>query len=522
MPTLMDRVFPAWGRATQLTEASTALVDARRVINAQGMELENFRESMSELSLYLEDLNWIPIDGWNRENGTGFDIKVIKEQADRCRALLAVNPTIKKAVNARIGYIWGRGVKFEGDGIQRFIDNNRNQKLLFDDSAKAVVESQLATDGNVWTARSTNGELKSIPIQHIAGYVLDENDPSRVLYWYVSYTVMVKNFASGVDVPKIVEVFYPADDNTNKLVGKIDGIPVDKSIRVVHIAANRQEGWIFGIPDIMAAMFWAKAHKELFEAGTTYVKAQGKFASKVVAKSALGAQNAAARVADAPRRDPMSGEVMDVGGTAVMSGGLDYQLMGKMSGGVDFDNFDPVAGLVAVGLGIPLRVILGNAENSEQSLEQSVVNEMQMRQKLWTSYFKSVLGANRKVRVSWPKIRTEPEYRRIQSVEISNKTNSLTPQELRQLTLEAYDLDGDPNKLPDIEKNNFVLQQKAIADHNAQIAEKAADKAAIAAEKVAKASTPEQGVDAGIGKLSTGGDAKASRNDKSDTNTKNE
>lgn len=507
----LDKLLPE--RVVALQENAKLLTDARGIINAQGYELDRMQESMSELSLYLEDLDWVPITGW--QDFAGFKLETVKEQSDRCRALLSVNPTIKKAVNARVGYIWGRGVQFSGNGITRFVDDARNQQLIFDDSAHWPLEAQLATDGNIWFAKNTqNGDLINVPINHVAGWVLDKNDPTRVLYWLRSYTLLEKNFSTGIDEPKVINVFYPADDNTYPLVSSIDGIKVDKNMRMVHLAANRQEGWILGLPDIMAAMFWAKAHKELFESGTTYVKAQGKFAAKVVSNTRGGAANAAARIAETPRRDPLSGEVMDTGGTAVMSGGLDYQLMGKMTGGVDFDNFDPVAGLVAAGLGIPLRVLLGDAETPDTSLEQSVVNEMQMRQKLWTSFFKRLFGVERKVTVSWPKIRTEPEYRRIQSVEISNKTGVLSGEELRQLTLEAYDLNGDPKKLPDIEKNPYILQQKAIADHQAKIAEKAAEKAA--------ASVPEQGVDAGIGKLSTGDDAKASRNDQTDTNTKNE
>lgn len=498
-----------------LTEAQKELVSERAHRLALQFEGERMDESIRELSLYLEDLNWIPLGGW--ENNNGFTLDIIKEQSDRIRALLAVNPTIKKAVNARVGYIWGRGCTFEGEGIVRMQNNPYNKRLVFDDNAKWKLEAQLATDGNIWTVRDlSSDELMNLPIQKISGWVLDENDQSRVLYWLYTDTVVTKNFSNGVESTKYIKVFYPAHDNTRQMPKSIDGIPVDSRKRVVHLAANRQEGWILGLPDIMAAMFWAKAHKELFESGTTYVKAQGKFASKVVSKTTAGAQSAAARIAEAPRRDPNSGEVLDAGGTAVLSGGMDMQLMGKMTGGVDFESFDPVAGLIAVGLGIPRDVITGKSATEEVSLEQTTVDEMKLRQKLWSWYFTSLFGDNRKVKVVWPKIRTEPEYRRIQSVEISNKSNTLHPEELRQLTLEGYGLEGDPKDLPDIKENNAYLMAKAVADNAAKNAEKAADKAAE------QASVPEQGVDAGIGKLSTGKDAKASRNNTADRNTKNE
>lgn len=497
---------------TQLKEAAATASTLAAQNMAMDFERADLRESIRELSLYIEDLNWIPVDGWEEEKG--FSIDVIKEQSDRLRALLTVNPTIKKAVNARVGYIHGRGVSFEGPAIiKKTIENAHNDQVVFSETAKWKLEAQLATDGNLWSARSKrSGEITMVPIHHIAGWVVDENDPSRVLYWLRKYTVMVKNFSNGVETPKYIEEFIPAYGYSSGTTRTIDGITVNRDLEMVHLAVNRQEGWILGIPDIMAAMFWAKGMKELYESGAAYVKAQGKFASKIISKTQAGAQRAAAAVAEAPRRDEATGQVLDIGGTAVMSAGLDMQLMGKMSGGVDFKAFDSVVALVAVGLDLPLAVLLGTADGEEKSLEQTTVDAMKLRQKDWSWYFKALLAPS-KVTVIWPKIKTEPTYRQIQSIGLSNEAATLTREELRGLTLEAYDLHGDPNKLPDIEKNAKYLMQKLIADN-------AAEHAAEAAETASEA-LPEQGVTGAVGKLSTGKDAKDSRNDKSDPNTKN-
>lgn len=517
MANLLQRLFnpnfavDALAESQELRSARELLLE-NTALNAQN---ETFRESMTDLMRFLEDVNWVSIDGWEDEKG--FTLDAIKEQSDRIRALVTMNPTIKKAVNARAGYIWSRGVSFDGSGINKMLNHKRNQSLLFSENAHWRLETQLATDGNVWVAKDKKTEETIlIPINQIAGWVLDKKDPSRVNYWLRSYTEIVKNFSTGVETKKEIRVFYPAHDYTGGVVSEIDGIKVDRTTTMIHAAANRQEGWILGVPDVIAAMFWARAHKELFEAGTTYVKAQGRFASKVVAKTTNGAQNSASRIAATPRRDPETGEILDAGGTAVMSGGLDYQLMGKMSGGVDFDNFDPVAGLIAAGLDIPVDVLLGKSDSDIKSLEQSVVDAMTLRQALWTEFFVAVFG--RKVTVKWPKIRTEPEYRRLQAVELANNTNVLHRHELRQLTLEGFGIEGDPNDLPDIAEQPDVAIAKAIGDDAAVHAEKAAEQAA----KVAKATGATQGVTGKVGKLSTGKDAKDSRNDKTDTNTKNE
>jgi hypothetical protein len=519
MANLIQRLFNPTLMLDALNETVELRTSRDLTIENTALQYQNdyMQESMTELMRFVEDTNWDRIGGWEEEHG--FSIESIKKQADHLQALMTINPTIKKAVNVRIGYIWSRGVTFDGAGTTKMVNNKRNKQLLFNDNAHWRLEAKLATDGNIWAAKDKGSEeVVIVPIGQIAGWVLDENDPSRVNYWLRKYTVRTKNFSSGKEVDKYIEVFYPAHDYTGNTVASIDGIKVDRNIQMVHIAANRQESWILGVPDIMAAMFWAQAHKELFESGTTYVKAQGRFASKVVGKTANGAQNSAARIADTPRRDPATGEILDSGGTAVMSGGLDYQLMGKMSGGVDFGAFDPVAGLIAVGLGVPLDVLLGRSDSDIKSLEQSVVDEMSMRQQLWSEFFQSLFG--RSVTVIWPKIRTEPEYRRLQSIEIANATNALSRLELRQLTLEGFGITGDPTALPDISEQPQVAIAKAIGDNAAKHAEKAAAAAATVAADAASV-IGEQGVTGSVGKLSNGADNKASRDNPADTNTAN-
>lgn len=508
-PAYVEQLEEAAAEGTQAAQALTGLK-----AQAYGLEMENTRltEGLTDLMKFVEDIGWDRIDGFEQDKG--FTMESLKTNAEVLRSILTANPTIKKAVNARYGYVWGRGVTLK-NAPKKALDNARNDSVLFSDVAHWQLEAALATDGNVWVARdSRTSEFFLVPMDQLGGYISDPNDPTRVQYWLRSYTQQTKNYSQGNSNPDHIEVFYPAADYTGPIPARIDGITVDRNIRITHVTANRQSGWLLGVPDLFAAMFWTKAHKELFEAGTTFVKAQGKFASKVVSKTAAGAANAAARVADSPRRDE-SGQVLDYGGTAVMSGGLDMQLMGKMSGGVDFKAFEPVAGLIAAGLGIPLRVLLGDADSEEKSLEQSTVDEMVLRQKLWGWFYKTIFAPT-KVEAIWPKIKTEPEYRRLQSVEIANKTNVLHRTELRQLTLEGFGLDGDPKDLPDIKEQPDVAIAKAKGDDAAKHAEAAAEQAA----DLAAQSTPEQGKDAGIGKLSTGKDANAARDNKSDKNVK--
>lgn len=515
MATLMQRLFNPYSAVRQdlfeHREAKSNLTLANENL-ALSAETTVLQESLTNLMRFVEDANWETIGGYGEDETKGFTLDAIKDNAIRTRPLLAVNPTIKKAINARAGYIWGRGVTFKNMPGGKLFDDLRNQKVVFSDNAHWRLESLLSTDGNVWAAhRKTKKEIFTIPLTEIKGWVLDGTDTSRVNYWLREWTEKQTDFATGVETTVMHKYMYPASDLSGNAVSMINGVPVDRTTVVTHVAANRQDGWILGLPDIMASMFWARAHKELFESGTTYVKAQGRFASKVVGTDSKGVQSSAARIAEAPRRDPMSGEVLDTGGTALMSGGLDLQLMGKMSGGVDFDKFNPVASLVAVGLGIPTEVLLGTSDSDVKSLERTTLDEMRLRQHLWAEFFVNLVGVP-KLEVIFPKIRTEPEYRRLQAVELANNTNVLHRSELRMLTLEGFDIEGDEDDLPDIEEQPMVAINKATSDHAVPTPNAGGDVNASGS----------QGRSGRVGKLSTGQDAKNARNDPTDTNTKNE
>lgn len=509
-------------KAVELQDAY-GQIEALRTDNERATAALN--ESVRELSLWFEDVGWERLDGWTDE-AQGFSLKTIKEQADRCRSLLTVNPIIKKASNARIGFVWGRGVSFDKVPA-RIIKDEQNKARFFSDAAHDLLERTLQTDGNVFALRSKNGQkIVYVPLEQITGWTVDENDPSRVEYWLREYDVRVTDYATGAETDKHFKAWYPAAGQGGT-VRKIADTPVDRSYEMVHTAVNRQAGWILGIPDIVAGMFWARAHKELFEAGTTVVKARGRYASKVVANTKAGAQKAAAAVAATPRRDETTGEILEYGGTAVMSSGLDMQLMGRMSDGVDFTAFKPVLAMVAAGLEVPVSVLSAESQSDEESLEQSIVDAAVRRQNVWSEFFDALFGRPTNFTAHWPQIKTDTTYRQIQSIEIANRTNLLSQEELRELSLDAFGVEGDPTKLPPLEDNPNYTVPAALAKLKAKLEADAAEKAAEVAKEQAEqaadnaandgsANTPDQGVDANVGKLSNGSDAHDAR-DKGET-----
>ncbi len=494
-------------RKTRINEsASVSQTDHLNVVNELLRQQVELRESNGLLSLKLEDYMWIPVAGWQTDRG--FSLGTIQDEADHCRALYAINPLIKKAVTARVGMIHGRGCRIltEGGKGQASVDRELelNHRKIFGPVARARLEAELSSTGNVWVIRERNKTAITVPIHQIQGYISEVDDPTKVLYWHRSYQAQTTNMESGQQETIIVSEYIPTSAVTSP-VANIGEVPVRRSARMLHIAANRQEDWILGLPDVFAAKFWTKGHKEMFEAGHEFALAQGQVAAKVTGGSGLGSQLAASRLADEPRRDPDTGEVMGYGGTFVGSNGMDYQLMGKMGSGIDFKSYDRIVGLVAAATGVPAKVLLAESDSDEISLEQTTVDDMKLRQQLWGEFYEDFFDSP--VQVVWPRIKQETVYRVQQAIELTNRSNTMTAAEKRLLALESWGLEGSADEVPDIMEHPDVQVYLAKKQIDLEYAPLIAEAEGKSEDELTRKTTNDQGNDQGLGKLSDGEDS---------------
>ena len=139
---------------------------------------------------------------------------------------------------------------------------------------------------------------------------------------------------------------------------------------------------------------------------------------------------------------------------------------------------------------------------------------MKMRQALWGEFYEDFLSPLG-VRVVWPRIKQETVYRVNQSIEISNRTNTLTAEEKRLLTLEAYGLEGDANQVPDINEHPdvqvYLAKKKIDLEYAALIAAAEASASTEEEADTGRSTVNDQGNDQKLGKLSDGEDAHDAR-----------
>ena len=433
--------------------------------NALQNSMEVLQESFADAMLALDDVGWKPLGG--DEDATEIRLETIKTISQTTRGLVAINPLIKRGVAVRTTYIWGAGVKFEGiDEDDPILTDRTNKKFIFSPQAFAELEAVMATDGNLFVLISKGKARRSVlstgvpkmtrvPMGEITATISDPENREDVWFYRREWTVESESYATGDKSANVRVAWFPATDYdvTNGKPFNIKGKPVVWNSAILHNTANKQVGWKWGAPDLMSVIFWTKAYKEFLENSATLVKAYSRFAFKVTAQTKNGVQGAATKVAAQPVRDPFTGEVSGVGGTAVMGMGTSLSTIGRTGGSVDFSAGLPLAAMVAAGLEVPLTSLTADGGSSNRSaaetLETPTLKAMKARQQLWGGFFERLFDYVGKpnVKAVWGKIDPGDLLRQMQAITAALPLNVLHAEELRELVVIALEL-NDSRELP--------------------------------------------------------------------------
>lgn len=403
--------------------------DENRYLNA---EVREAREDLLKVADAFDSVGWAPLDS---KNAKEIDLATVKRAANVSRALYAMNPFVQSGVNARIGYIWGRGVVFDGvESINDKIEDNRRK--LFNDSAYTELERVLATDGNSFTALPTGDADEDslafrVPLDQIMSAVSNPDDVEDVWYYRREWSVKLTNSQTG-DQREVTKIkYYPSLEYYQRLQKAGKNLPrrwkdagVEQNYVIHHVAVNRQIGWRWGVPDVLPVIFWAKAYKEYLEDNATLVKAYSRIAWQIQAGSVGGAQAAGAQVMAPPTRDPMTGELQYVGSTVVTGPGTVASAMPATGSQVDFSKGSAMASAIAAGLQVPKTVITrdpgeGNRSTAE-TLDLPTLKAMESRQLLHTDRFLQLFefwGAKVTPVVQSSRKRSEPNSKEAEEAE---------------------------------------------------------------------------------------------------------
>lgn len=433
-----------------------------------GIKVEELEESLLRISDAFDSIGFAPMPV---DDVKEMPLKTVKKMAEISRSTATMNPFVKRGVKARISYVWGKGVQFDKiDGIQDKLDNNRSK--AFNAQAYEELEMAAATDGNVFRAIPVDNEINSltdpkiirVPLDQIVGAVSNPDDFEEVWYYKREVEVRKTDPNTGEEKKDTVIKYYASMQYFQKLAKQGKNLPrrrgkygVEQNYVMQHIAVNRQVGWRWGVPDVAPVVFWANAYKAYLEDNATLVKAYSRLAWQVKANSQSGASAAAAQVMSPPTRDPLTGEMRDVGGMAVTGPGTTLQAQGVNSSQVDFSKGTPLASAIASGLEVSLIVITsdpgsGNRSTAE-TLDLPTLKAMESRQLLWSEAFDELFefwGATDSI-VTWPQIYNDSTKDRIAAVGTAKELGLIYPEEARKEILDVLGIAPFKpwNELPD-------------------------------------------------------------------------
>lgn len=439
-----------------MQDGLTMLANAVTYLQTCVQESE-IRESVDLRALQLEDIGWVCLEG--QEGDTGLSLGTLHDLSEKLRDQAAMNPLHKRGAQLRQVYVFGRGIDFTGltPKTEDIIANPYNKSALFSSQAYETNNLALFTDGNLFIIRDEKtNTLTVVPIKQISSVITDPDDSSKIRY--------IKRSWSDGETNK--ERWYPLARYKKTKVGRgirtgginktitskgSKPIPVAQDQVMYHHSTQRQTGWMFGVPDSLAASVWAIAYSNYLTDDATLVKALSQFAWSVTTANKTGRDNASVQVA-----------TPGVGGTSIMGSNNALGSVGVPSAQVNFNNGQPLAAMVATSFGVPVIALLsspgatGGSYGAATTLDEPTVKGMASIQDSWVILYEEILSdmGSPKVETTFPNINQDPTYRETQSIGLAYSDGRLHQDEARAATLKALDVKQLHEELPEPDEFN--------------------------------------------------------------------
>mgnify|MGYP003630289223 FL=1 len=421
---------------------------------AMASENELLKESYASMAaavLAFDDKGWNDVGAATGENG--FSLQELKDAAKRIREMSEGNPLLKRGSALRSSYVFGKGVSFGilPSRFQKFVDDQKNQDVLFSTEAQTINERSHFTDGQFFVLGDVSTKtFQRIPFSEITAVVTNPDNPEELWYYRRSWTRKAQDLGGTGNRDEELNVWYPADTYVplnGRYVSRIGDYPVNVKFRMFASRVNRRAGRIWGVPDAMPAVPWAHAYNEFLKDGSRMLKALSMFAWQLKSKTKAGVTNAAAAIATPGA----------AGSTAVMGSDMELSSMPR-AGSIDLTDGRPLGSMVASALEVSVVALLSDpgtsgAYGTAQTLDVPTLKAMEARQAIWTNFYRRILFfmGIKEPYINWPKIESEPSQRLMQALALARETNAIWDDEYRDAVIETLDIPKLHETPPDAE-----------------------------------------------------------------------
>lgn len=372
-------------------------------------QVEALTDALQEATLDARQLLAADDTGWSTLPGQDGDVisrEAILITARVARVMVVADPLIKRGVSIRVAYLGVPSISADAGGedggqdvnalVQAFLDDPGNAETLTSAQACEERERERATDGNTFhtlitSPRTGRVQVRRIPLEQISDVITDPEDATTRWYYLRSWTQrVVEQGYTGLTRSRTEtrRAYYPdVGHRPTQRPRTIDGIPVEWDKPVVHTEVNRPSGARWGVPDVLAAIPWARGYKSALEDWAKHHKALAAIAYTASVKGRKGA--AAVR-----ERMPVSNG--EAGQTAIVGEGNSLAAVSKSGAVLQADAAEPLAGLVAAALDVPKTMLLADpgvtgARATAETLDRPLELDRLARRRLDTDLLVAVL-----------------------------------------------------------------------------------------------------------------------------------
>lgn len=424
-------------------------------IHNQLLELAGDNETLKEnldrvrqqfLRLEYENVNWMKIyGGGSGQQDSGPRLDLLHTISARLREEVAGSALPKRAEEARYAYTFGKAFMIEGmdeqrptkpkrgrkPALQAFYDSSDAKRHVFSDEAKKKMHAASATDGVfLLVGDNRTKEVHTIPVHQIADVMTHPDYDDEIWAYLRKWDRTTFNNSTGVPETKTRSEWIYTDTFKGTKAKTINKEPVNPDLTIIDAVFNRQVGWTFGVPDLMAGQVWNQKYLTMIAYGEQVTETLAYFAAKVKVNSQPGSNNVGLKIGNAGKE---KGQVVTYGA------GNEIDIFSTAGKAYDFGSLRVFAGFYAASVGIPLTDLTadpsaaGASYGSAQALQPGARRLIEARRLYWADWYKRVLkwATGEDINVVPESIMEEDEYRTIQKVAIAWNSGLFHEDEIR-------------------------------------------------------------------------------------------
>ena len=444
--------------------------DTERLENQLVATIGILEERIAELEFAQEDV------GWDRVNANDSKYEFTKEHLNkivsRSRIFYLHNPLINRAVSLQSDYVFAQGINIEATNdavnevIQAFIDDPQNMREITGHQARLMKEQTLMLDGNVFLVLFTDVmsgtvQVRSVLVEEITEIITNPDDSNEIWYYQREWTS--RTYKNGTYTTKNNKVLYPDIDYRASIAVKsrtsYEGIQVQWNAPIYHVKVGGLSKSRYGVPEVYAALDWAKAHRTFLEDWATIVRSYARFAwqlkvpggknAVVAAKTKLASTvNSTAVIEKNP--PPIPGSIFTTG-----KDGATIDPIKTAGATTNAQDGREIRMMVAAALGIPDTffgdVDVGNLATA-RTLDRPTELKFRSRQTMWQQVYQKILAYV----IKWAIL--APRGKLVGKAQLSiGKDGNLVVQSIREVS-PVDKSSGDNNTKKDKSKNDSRVE----------------------------------------------------------------